>query len=67
MLNGSIAEDVRWKYGVLPRGNANFAWVQHFIHHLDQQLRRLEHDFLKDGGLCERMTRARRRIGGFAG
>ena len=27
-------EDVRWKYGVPPRGNANFAWVQHFIHHL---------------------------------
>ena len=27
-------EDVRWKYGVPPTGNANFAWVQHFIHHL---------------------------------
>ncbi len=27
-------EDVRWKYGVPPKGNANFAWVQHFIHHL---------------------------------
>jgi len=27
-------EDVRWKYGVPPAGNANFAWVQHFIHHL---------------------------------
>ena len=26
--------DVRWKYGVPPKGNANFAWVQHFIHHL---------------------------------
>ena len=26
--------DVRWKYGVPPAGNANFAWVQHFIHHL---------------------------------
>jgi type I restriction enzyme M protein len=26
--------DVRWKYGVPPPGNANFAWVQHFIHHL---------------------------------
>jgi type I restriction-modification system DNA methylase subunit len=22
------------QYGVPPRGNANFAWVQHFIHHL---------------------------------
>lgn len=27
-------DDVRWKYGVPPVGNANFAWVQHFIHHL---------------------------------
>ena len=30
----SLAKDVRWKYGVPPPGNANFAWVQHFIHHL---------------------------------
>jgi type I restriction enzyme M protein len=29
-----LAEDVRWKYGVPPKGNANFAWVQHFVHHL---------------------------------
>jgi type I restriction enzyme M protein len=27
-------DDVRWKFGVPPKGNANFAWVQHFIHHL---------------------------------
>ncbi len=27
-------DDVRWQFGVPPRGNANFAWVQHFIHHL---------------------------------
>jgi type I restriction enzyme M protein len=27
-------DDVRWKYGVPPKGNANFAWVQHFIYHL---------------------------------
>jgi type I restriction enzyme M protein len=27
-------DDVRWQYGVPPEGNANFAWVQHFIHHL---------------------------------
>ena len=26
--------DVRWKFGLPPKGNANFAWVQHFIHHL---------------------------------
>lgn len=26
--------DGRWKYGVPPAGNANFAWLQHIIHHL---------------------------------
>ena len=29
-----LREDVRWKFGAPPAGNANFAWVQHFIHHL---------------------------------
>lgn len=29
-----LRQDVRWKYGVPPVGNANFAWVQHMIHHL---------------------------------
>ena len=29
-----LREDVRWKYGVPPAGNANFAWVQHIVHHL---------------------------------
>lgn len=29
-----LREDMRWKYGVPAVGNANFAWVQHFIHHL---------------------------------
>jgi type I restriction enzyme M protein len=29
-----LREDVRWKYGAPPVGNANFAWVQHFLHHL---------------------------------
>jgi type I restriction enzyme M protein len=27
-------DDVRWKYGLPPKGNANYAWVQHFVHHL---------------------------------
>src|SRR5579884_1425840 len=27
-------DDKRWKYGVPPVGNANFAWVQHIVHHL---------------------------------
>lgn len=26
--------DMRWQYGIPPKRNANFAWVQHFIHHL---------------------------------
>ena len=26
--------DARWQYGVPPAGNANFAWIQHFIYHL---------------------------------
>ncbi len=26
--------DKRWVYGVPPAGNANYAWVQHFIYHL---------------------------------
>jgi type I restriction enzyme M protein len=30
----NLREDKRWKYGAPPVGNANFAWVQHFIHHL---------------------------------
>jgi type I restriction enzyme M protein len=29
-----LADDVRWKYGTPPDGNANFAWMQHIIHHL---------------------------------
>lgn len=29
-----LKEDGRWKYGVPPKGNANFAWVQHILHHL---------------------------------
>ncbi len=30
----TLRDDVRWKYGVPPTGNANFAWIQHFVHHL---------------------------------
>jgi type I restriction enzyme M protein len=29
-----LKDDKRWVYGVPPAGNANFAWVQHFISHL---------------------------------
>lgn len=27
-------DDVRWQFGVPPKGNANFAWLQHILHHL---------------------------------
>lgn len=29
-----LRDDVRWQYGIPPVGNANFAWIQHFIYHL---------------------------------
>ena len=29
-----LVEDKRWRYGVPPKRNANFAWVQHMVHHL---------------------------------
>ncbi len=32
-----LRQDGRWKYGVPPEGNANFAWLQHFLHHLSPQ------------------------------
>jgi len=32
--DAKLLDDPRWKYGKPPEGNANFAWVQHFIHHL---------------------------------
>lgn len=30
----TLQNDVRWKYGTPPAGNANYAWIQHFIHHM---------------------------------
>jgi len=29
-----LREDKRWQFGAPPAGNANFAWVQHMVHHL---------------------------------
>jgi type I restriction enzyme M protein len=29
-----LRDDIRWKYGVPPTGNANYAWLQHYIHKL---------------------------------
>jgi len=31
-----LQKDARWVYGVPPAGNANYAWIQHFIYHLSQ-------------------------------
>ena len=32
--HGSLAGDPRWEYGDPPAGNANYAWLQHMLHHL---------------------------------
>jgi type I restriction enzyme M protein len=32
--DAKLTDDPRWKYGTPPEGNANFAWVEHFIYHL---------------------------------
>ena len=29
-----LLDDVRWQYGIPPASNANYAWIQHMIHHL---------------------------------
>lgn len=31
-----LKDDLRWQYGIPPEGNANFAWVQHMVHHLSR-------------------------------
>ena len=30
-----IQDDIRWRYGIPPASNANFAWLQHMLHHLN--------------------------------
>lgn len=30
----ALRDDSRWKYGQPPAGNGNYAWIQHFVHHL---------------------------------
>jgi type I restriction enzyme M protein len=30
----ALRDDARWKYGTPPAGNGNYAWIQHFVHHL---------------------------------
>jgi type I restriction enzyme M protein len=29
-----LRDDARWKYGMPPTGNANYAWLQHFLYHM---------------------------------
>ena len=33
----SLQDDPRWTYGVPPKSNANYAWIQHYLHHLAPQ------------------------------
>ena len=33
----NLQDDVRWAYGIPPSGNANFAWIQHMIYHLNRK------------------------------
>ena len=35
--HAKLENDVRWKYGTPPKGNANFAWIQHMLYHLNDQ------------------------------
>lgn len=32
-----LKDDPRWEFGIPPEGNANFAWMQHMIHHLSRK------------------------------
>lgn len=33
--HAKLEGDIRWKYGTPPQGNANYAWIQHMLHHLN--------------------------------
>ena len=46
-------------FGLLQSANIAICLIHQTNYLLDQQLKRLEHDFLKTGGLRERMTQAR--------
>ena len=35
--HGKLEGDARWKYGTPPVGNANYGWIQHMLHHLNDQ------------------------------
>jgi type I restriction enzyme M protein len=44
--------DVHWDCGIPPKRNSDFAWVQHFIHHLAVQS--MAHFFIADPSLSSR-------------
>jgi type I restriction enzyme M protein len=48
-----LRDDARWKYGVPPTGNANFAWVQEFIYHLSRWLHENFNAYKGKHQLCE--------------
>lgn len=33
-VDRQLIDDKRWRFGTPPKGNANFAWIQHMVHHL---------------------------------
>tara|TARA_R110001592_G_scaffold363387_1_gene686815 strand:+ start:521 stop:2281 length:1761 start_codon:yes stop_codon:yes gene_type:complete len=33
--HAKLESDIRWKYGTPPQGNANYGWIQHMLHHLN--------------------------------
>ena len=39
--DGSLNDDQRWRYGLPPAGNANFAWLQHMVNSMDEHNGRL--------------------------
>jgi len=32
-----LQNDIRWQYGIPPTGNANYAWLQHMLHHISPE------------------------------
>ena len=52
-----LQDDKRWKYGPPPAGNANFAWVQHMVHHLAPR----RHRRLRPGQRLHELQPVRRR------
>jgi type I restriction enzyme M protein len=55
----AILEDVRWSHGTPPENNANYAWIQHFLHHLAPDGRA---GFVMANGSLTTMTVAERAI-----